>query len=128
MGSTSRGSANDAAELQARLNAYIMDEDSNLYFGFGHDLVLTARGRVDLTKLPKITESVLDQLASVDLNKVEMKMNKKLKPTGPLSGMDESGLQDSLLSLCYSVDTHTSTGTAVEFMPPREFSDNIGLQ
>ena len=97
------------------------DEGSDLHFGT--ELITTLSHKFDRTALPTISKRVLNDLASVNLKMAKKNVDKK--PVGNLVGTNESELQESLRQLCDSVDTHTTPGNAVEFMPPREFSDKI---
>ena len=119
----SRGSANAHSKLCTQLNAYAKDNDSKLHFG--KDLVAAIKKNFDRTRLPIIEEADFDELACINLEKTAEHKKKRKKHIGSLKGSDEQALQDKLQDLCYSVDTHTSLGDAVEFMPPRNFSDDV---
>lgn len=128
LGSTSTGSANDHGKLLAQLCAYVEDEDTELHFG--KNLVSYPITAFDRSNLPVIKVDDLVELANVQaISDKAFRKAMKSMPAHAVAGLvgkDETELQESLKkSLICAVDTHTSIGTAVEFMPPRKFAHHV---
>lgn len=122
LGSISRGSANEYGKLLAQLCAYVEDGDSDLHFGT--QLISRPIEKFQHAELPLIELVNLHNLADVPTT-LSKKATKKM-PTVTLVGKNETELQESLRNGLHSaVDTHASIGTAVEFMPPREFANQV---
>jgi hypothetical protein len=116
----SHGSANDSAKLLKKCNDYILDDSIKLHWGT--TLQENSLDRFSYN-FPNIDCEEFSQLLGVRYVK---KKSKGLQ----ISGKNEAGLQSwisSHLNALDALDTHSSIQDAIEFLPPREFSNSSVL-
>ena len=114
----SHGSANDSAKLLKKCNDYILDDSIKLHWG-----TTLQENSLDMFSynFPKIKSREFSELLGVEYLK-----KKKSKPH-KISGKNEPDLQTWISSHIVeldALDTHSSIQDAIEFLPPREFSNS----
>jgi hypothetical protein len=111
--------ANDSAKLLEKCNDYILDDSIKLHWG-------TTLQENSLDRFSYNFPNIQDSEEFSELLGVKHMKKKKSKPL-KISGKNEADLQtwiSSHIDALDALDTHSSIQDAIEFLPPREFSNS----